>query len=78
KYGPFNVLEFDQFFNYKLDIDNSSFPEKYPWFHVCELEPFIKRDSKFYKPLFKILACKFNEIYNFSEYLIKINYNSEV
>ena len=30
KYGPFRILKSDLFFNYKLDISNSPFPERYP------------------------------------------------
>ena len=84
KYGPFKILESDQFFNYKLDISNSSFPDKHPWFHVCELEPFIPRDPKFYKPLFngklvsKILDCKFNDVSYFSEYLLQLDDDTKI
>ncbi len=83
KYGPFKILESDKFFNYKLDISNSPFPEKHPWFHCCELEPFIARDPKYYKPFFnnktavKIKNCKFNESSNFAEYLVLFDDNSE-
>ena len=83
KYGPFKILKSDKFFNYKLDISKSPFPEKHPWFHCCELEPFIARDPKFYKPLFdnktaiKIVDCKFNETSYFAEYLVLFDDDSE-
>ncbi|OUM61905.1 hypothetical protein PIROE2DRAFT_11972, partial [Piromyces sp. E2] len=40
------VLESDQIFNYKLNISNSSFLEKYPCFHVSKFKSFKKRDFK--------------------------------
>jgi len=67
-----------------LEISNSSFPDKHPWFHVCELEQFILKDPKFYKPLFngklvsKILDCKFNDVSYFSEYLLQLNDDTKI
>jgi len=48
------------------------------------IEQFIPRDLKFYKPLFngklvsQILDCKFNVVSYFSEYLLKLNDDTEI
>jgi len=82
KYGPFRVVGIDESKkNYRLDINESPFPNMYPVFHISEIEPYYRSPKSLEpepfgsKKIIKILDSKKEG--HFYKYLVTRADNSQ-